>query len=180
MFEAEIKYLATGPLPDLGPCLGEIVSSDTYFDSRDGAYYAAGRELRLRESAGETVLTCKAPPFDAATGSKEEWETAVADPSAMTAILAGLGFVVKMAYAKRRRLFAAKSEGLPLSIAVATVDFSPDTFVEIEHLASDRTSGLAALAVIRRLAAGLGLDRECPGCYTDLFLAARAAKETAP
>lgn len=180
MFEAEIKYLATGPLPEFGPCLGEVVSRDTYFDTPDGRFYASGRELRLRQSARETVLTAKGPPFDAPTGSKEEWETAVADAAAMEAILTGLGFVVKMTYAKRRRLFAAGAEGRSLSIAVATVDFSPHTFVEIEHLAPDRASGLAALETIRRFAAGLGLVRECPACYTDLFLTARADKEHAP
>lgn len=180
MFEAEIKYLAHGPLPDLGPCLDDVESRDTYFDTPDGAFYASGRELRLREGAGETVLTGKAPPFDPATGAKEEWETAVADAGAMAAVLTGLGYVVKMTYAKRRRLYAATAEGLALSIAVATVDFSPHTFVEIEHLAADRAAGLAALDVIRRFAAGLGLTRECPVCYTDLFLTARTAKESAP
>jgi len=172
-FEAEIKYLAQGPLSGLGESLGLAVSRDAYFDTPDGAFYASGQELRLRRTDGRTVLTYKRPPFDAATGSKEEWETSLADPQAMTAILAGLGFGQRLAFTKRRHLYQARHQGLTLEIAVATVDFAPATFVEIEHLAASRQAALEALAAIRHFAAGLGLTRECPTCYTDLFLAAR-------
>ena len=180
MFEAEIKYRIQGPWPRFGELGGEIVTEDTYFDTPDGAFYASGRELRLRRSGDRTVLTAKRPPFDPASNSKEEWETAVGDPAAMTAILADLGFVARLAYVKRRRLHQTVFEGLRLEIAVATVDFCPDTFVEIEHLAETRRHAQAALSAIRRFAAGCGLTVECPTCYTDLFMAARAAAATRP
>jgi adenylate cyclase class 2 len=179
MFEAEIKYLADGPLPQPGEPLGEVVSADCYFDTPDGAFYASGQELRLRQAAGRTVLTSKRPPFEAATQSKEEWETTVADAEAMRAILTGLGYVVRLGFSKHRRLFRARHQGLSLSVAVATVDFSPDTFVEIEHLAASRAEALAALPIIRDFAAGLGLTRECPTSYTDLYLAGRTGPKAA-
>lgn len=173
MFEAEITYLADTPLARPGRLVGEAVYHDTYFDSRDGAYCASGRELRLRAVAGRTALTCKMPPFDPATDSKEELETEVADGATMQEILCRLGFVVRMAFAKTCRRFAAVHGGLALDITVARVDFSPETFVEIEHQAPTATDARAALCVIRDFAAGLGLGRLRPACYTDLFLAAR-------
>lgn len=180
MFEAEIKYLAPSPLPCPGQPQGETLSRDRYFDSPDGAFYASGQELRLRLTPDATVLTYKCGPFEASTASKEEWETAVADAAAMQDILVGLGYVVRLEFSKLRRLFAASSQGLSLSVAVVTVDFSPATFVEIEHLAPTREAALRALAVIRRFAAGLGLTRECPTCYTDLCLAVRGDRRATP
>jgi adenylate cyclase, class 2 len=173
MFEAEITYLADALPVRPGRPVGETVSHDTYFDTPDGAYCASGRELRLRAVKGRTVLTCKLPPFDPATGSKEELETEVADGLVMREILCRLGFVVRMAFAKTCRRYAAVHGGLDLDITVARVDFSPETFVEIEHPAATATEALAALAVIRDFATGLGLYRLRPACYTDLFLAAR-------
>ncbi len=174
MFEAEIKYLAAGPVAPPGQGLAEAVCRDVYYDSPDGAFAASGRELRLREESGRVTLTCKHPPFDAATGSKEELETRVADGAAMGEILARLGYVPRIAYAKRCRRFRDVSQGLALEIAVVRVDFSSEVFIEIEHLAQSRQDALAALPVIRAYAAGLGLTRECRQAYTDLFLASRA------
>ncbi|WP_428560213.1 MAG: class IV adenylate cyclase [Solidesulfovibrio sp. DCME] len=174
MFEAEIKYLADGPVTPPGEGLPDAVYRDTYFDSPDGAFTASGRELRLREADGRSRLTYKHPPFDAATGSKEELETLVADGPAMAALLGQLGFVPRQAYAKRCRCFRDTFRGLALEIAVVAVDFSPEVFVEIEHLAPSRQAALAALPVIRAYAASLGLSRECRQAYTDLFTASRA------
>lgn len=184
MFEAEIKYLADGPVCPGGPPLSETCYHDVYFDRPDGSFYASGRELRLRLCDGVTTLTGKLPPFDAATGSKEERETRVADGAALRALLVALGFVPRIAYTKRCRLFRDVFRERSLAIAIVTVDFSPETFVEIEHLAATRAAGLDALPVIRAYAAGLGLRRECRRTYTDLFLDWRAAhaphQENAP
>ena len=180
MFEAEITYVADGLLTLPGGLEDAVVYHDTYFDSPDGAYAASGRELRLRAVAGHTLLTCKLPPFDPASGSKEEFETEVADGDAMRTILCRLGFVVRMAYAKTCRRGTAVHAGLALDITVAQVDFSPETFVEIEHPAQTEDAARTALAVIRDFAAGLGLYRLRPACYTDLFLAARGGRPNRP
>jgi len=173
MFEAEIKYVASGPFEPPGERLPDAVCRDVYFDSPDGAFYASGRELRLRDVAGQTTLTYKNPPFDAATASKEELETGVADGQAMREICISLGFVPRLAFTKRCRRFRHVQAGLSLEITVVTVDFAPDTFVEIEHLAATREQAQAVLPVIRALAASLGLTRECRDAYTDLFQTAR-------
>jgi adenylate cyclase class 2 len=179
MFEAEIKYLATTPLPCFGQPSGEVLSRDCYFDSPDGTFYASGQELRLRRMADRTLITYKRPPFEAVSRSKEEWETGLADPQAMRDILTGLGYVVRLEFAKHRRLYGASHQGLSLSVAVATVDFCAQTFVEIEHLAATREAAIEALDTIRHFAAGHGLTRECPTCYTDLYLAAQGGGEKA-
>jgi|GEM_PF-1751050 len=180
VYEAEIKFVAQAPLAPPGTPLPDAVYDDSYFDTPGGAFYASGRELRLRLTGGRAVLTMKTPPFDAATASKEEFETDVADPAAMRAILAGLGYVERLRYAKRCRRSRDVWRGLPLAVAVVTVDFDARTFVEIEHPADDREAALAALPVIRDYAAHLGLARECPDCYTDLFLASRTGQSPQP
>lgn len=174
MFEAEIKYLVPAGFKPPGERLPDAVFRDVYFDTPDGSFSASGRELRLRQAGVQTVLTGKTPPFDPATASKEEWETEVADGPAMAAILQGLGYLPRIAFAKTCRRSRCVHAGLALAVTVVTVDFASETFVEIEHLAATRQAGLAALPAIRAFAAGLGLTRECPTAYTDLFLAGRS------
>lgn len=176
MFEAEIKYVVAGSFEPPGQRLTDAIYTDAYFDVPDGSFYASGQELRLREANGRTTLTYKRPPFDAATASKEELETGLTDPEAMREILAHLGFSRRMVFTKHCRLFRDVYGGLALEGAVVSVDFSPETFVEIEHLAPTRPEGLAALPVIRAYAADLGLTRECPACYTDLYRKARCGE----
>lgn len=178
MFEAEIKYVVAGSLVPPGEYLGEARYEDTYFDRPDGSLDASGRELRLRRVDGRTLLTAKAPPFDAASRSKEEGETEVADGAVMEAILAALGFVRRVAFAKQCRLYRDTIHGLSLAITVVRVDFAPQTFVEIEHLTADRDAGLAALPAIRDYAARIGLVTECSDAYTDLCLAALAGNRS--
>jgi adenylate cyclase class 2 len=177
MFEAEIKYVADSPVTPPGAPAAEAVYRDVYFDRPDGCLAASGRELRLRERDGTTTLTYKHPPFDAVTASKEEIETVVADGTAVQEMLRQLGYVADIAYAKRMRLHRDVFRGLALEIAVATVDFSPDVFVEIEHLAQSREAALAALPAIRAYAARLGLSRECRQAYTELYATWRAARK---
>jgi adenylate cyclase class 2 len=179
MFETEIKYVGGGSFKLPGQRLADAVYTDAYFDVPDGSFYASGQELRLREGDGKTTLTYKRPPFDAATSSKEELETGLTDPEAMREMLAHLGFSQRMTFTKHCRRFQDVYGGLPLNGTVVSVDFSPETFVEIEYLATTRPEGLAALPVLRAYAAGLGLTRECPACYTDLYLAARHKRASA-
>ena len=176
MFEAEIKFVADAKFTPAGQRLPDALYCDVYFDAPDGALTASGRELRLRRIGNETVLTAKTPPFDAPTASKEEFETTVADPEAMAAILSALGYVPRVTLTKRCRRHHGAFAGLSLSVAVVTVDFDPRTFVEIEHLAATEVAAKAALPVIRAYAAGLGLSVECADAYADLALAAKLPK----
>ena len=179
MFEAEITFVA-GPGFRLPEGTGEVVLvEDVYYEAADGRLAATGRELRLRREGGQTVLTAKAPPFDAATASKPEHETAVADPEAAAALLDALGFKPVLAYAKRCRRARLRADGLDIVLTAVTVDFDPRLFVEIEHLAATREQALAALPAIRALAEGLGLTKECAEAYTDLARAAGLATPTA-
>jgi len=180
MYEAEIKFIAPPRFRLPGTRLADAVYRDVYFNTPDGTFYASGRELRLRQADGQTLFTCKNPPFDMATASKEELETTVADAQGMEAILAGLGFVRRMAYVKHCRRSRVVHDGLALELTQVTVDFADETFVEIEHQAPDRASGLAALPDIRSYAASLGLTREYPRAYTDLFLDAQHQNRTEP
>lgn len=174
MFEAEIKFLADPGFTPPGEQLPHALYHDVYFDTPDGELTHSGRELRLRRTGDTAVLTAKARPFDRATNSKEEFETAVADAAATTALLAALGYVVRVAYAKHCRRFHDTAAGLALDITVVTVDFDCRTFVEIEHPAATQAAALAALPTIRAYAAGLGLVEACATAYTDLALAALA------
>ena len=175
MFEAEIKFVA-GPGFRLPEGTGAVVLvEDVYYDAPDGRLAATGRELRLRREGGRTRLTAKAPPFDAATASKPEHETAVADADATAALLGVLGFQPVLAYTKRCRRARLRADGLDVELTAVTVDFDPRLFVEIEHLAATREQALAALPAIRALAAGLGLTEECAEAYTDLARAAGLA-----
>ncbi len=171
MFEAEIKYVVAPAFAPPGRFLGETTYHDAYFDTPDRALAALQQELRLRETGGRAVLTYKAAPFDQPSRSKEEWETAVADPAAMAAILSGLGFVRTMAFAKHCRCHEDTFRGLPFTLTRVVVDFADSVFLEIEHQAASRHEALSALAAIRHYAAGLGLTEECPTSYTDLYLA---------
>lgn len=172
MFEAEIKFVAPPDFTPPGERLPDALYRDVYFDTPDGRLAASGRELRLRRRGDAAVLTAKAPPFDAATASKEEFETAVADAAATAALLTALGYVPWAAYAKRCRRFCDAAAGLALDITVVAVDFDPRRFVEIEHLAATESAAKAALPVIRAYAASLGLSRECATPYTALARAA--------
>lgn len=172
MFEAEIKFVA-GPDFRLPEGTAEAtVAEDVYYDAPDGRLAATGRELRLRREGGRTQLTAKAPPFDAATASKPEHETAVDDGEAAAVLLGVLGFQPVLAYAKRCRRTRLRAGGREFELTAVTVDFDSRRFVEIEHLAATREQAFAALPVIRALAAGLGLTEECADAYTDLARAA--------
>ena len=176
VFEAEIKFVAGPEFAPKGHQLPDAACRDVYYDTPDNALTASGRELRLRCCGNETWLTAKAPPFDAATASKDEFETRVADPEAMAAILAALGYMPRVALTNRCRRFYDAAAGLTLAITVVAVDFDPRTFVEIEHLAATEQAAKAALPVIRAYAAGLGRLVECADAYTDLAVAAAARK----
>jgi hypothetical protein len=98
--------------------------SSVYHDTPAGDLTGSGSELRIRvidsaDGARRTVLTYKEPPADAATRSKPEHETAVADAAVIDVILRALGTVHLVAFEKRcaNYRFTAKGSTPTLSSA---------------------------------------------------------------
>lgn len=109
---------------------------DRLFDTPDRRLGKADRSFRLRREPARAVLTLKGPTLPGSVKSREETETAVADPDAMERILAGLGLEPAFRSEKYREEYA-------LDEATVTVDETPvGVFVEIE----------AAPVVIERVA----------------------------
>jgi adenylate cyclase class 2 len=118
--------------------------------------------LRLRRTDGRALLTLKRPVSGAHRHKvREEHETAVADPDAVTRILDGLGLRIAYRYQKYRTLF--ELGGVELAL-----DETPlGCFVELEG-EPDRIDEVAS-----RL--GYGPDRYVLDTYLDLH--ERAARE---
>lgn len=154
------------------------VYSDTYFDSPDGSFTGADRELRVREvrtDAGvRNVLTYKGATVDAASGSKPETETQVTDAAAAREILAGLGYVVEIAFEKQCSNYRFTHTGREMLATVVRVPEIDGTFIEIETLV-DENDVAAALDDVRSVLAELGIDREdeTTETYTGAVRAAR-------
>ena len=73
---------------------------------RDGTLRGAGSALRMRRYGETATLTWKGPrEEDPVLKIRPELETAVADPEAMTGILAALGFKPAFTMVKRRALW---------------------------------------------------------------------------
>jgi adenylate cyclase, class 2 len=91
------------------------VYRDTYYDRPGRELTAQGRELHVRviETGGvrRAVLTYKEPTADAASGSKPEHETKVADASVIDAILRAVGLEHLVALEKALRELPFHSEG---------------------------------------------------------------------
>ena len=146
--ESEVKL----PCPDLGTLRQRLRSADAslrkpeHFESNElyddaaGALSKEGRTLRVREAAGETILTYKGPArFLGGVKVREERETRVADAQELAAILAGLGLSRKFRYEKKR-------EEWDLGSCVVALDHTPiGDFVEIEGPPRDIRRALARL-----------------------------------
>jgi adenylate cyclase class 2 len=154
------------------------VYSDTYFDSPDGSFTGADRELRVREVRTEAgvrnVLTYKGAAVDAASGSKPEAETQVTDAAAAREILAGLGFVVEIAFEKQCSNYRLTHAGREMLATVVRVPEIDGTFIEIETLVHEDDVA-AALTDVRAVLAELGIDRhdETTETYTGAVRSAR-------
>lgn len=155
------------------------VYRDRYFDSPDGSFASAGRELRIRtvEAAGSVrhIMTFKAPAVDQASGSKPEHETPVGDPLAAEAIITGLGYRPLIAFTKHCANYQLRHDGRDLLATVVTMPEIEGTFLEVETVI-DAAAGLpAALDAIRAVMADLGISERdlTTEMYTDAVRAAR-------
>ncbi|MBA9003935.1 class IV adenylate cyclase [Thermomonospora cellulosilytica] len=183
MIEAELKARVRDP-EGLRARLREradeelSVYRDTYYDRPDGTLTGEGRELRVRvvETGGvrRTVLTYKEPPVDAASGSKPEHETKVADPAVIDTVLRALGAVEYVSLTKHCANYRFTARGRDMLATVVTVPELNGTFVELETMA-DPGDVESALADVRAVLAELGVTKDdlTTEQYTDAVLQAR-------
>jgi adenylate cyclase class 2 len=130
--------------------------SNDLYDDGEGWLQKADCALRLRRTEGECRLTFKGPArFAQGVRSREERETAVADPGEMAAILERLGFSRRFRYEKRREEWRHED------CAIALDETPIGDFVEIE----------GDPAAIRRAVAALELDSAAaiPYSYPRLY-----------
>ena len=102
------------------------LQQDTLFDTASGALRAAGVTLRVRHEPDGVTLTCKGPVQPGPLKVREEDETRVADPRALRAMLARLGYEPWFRSDKYREEFA-------IGATTVAVDDTPiGSFIEIE------------------------------------------------
>jgi adenylate cyclase class 2 len=152
--------------------------ADTYYDFPDRRLTETGRqEMRLRvidkPSGRKALWTFKGAMLDEA--STPEWETEVADPQAVDAILIGLGMTHLIAYTKRCENFRFTAHGHPTLATMVTVPEIEGTFLEVETVIAESTARDDALKAIHGVLSDLGLsDADLdPTFYIDLVLAQR-------
>lgn len=181
--EAEIKARLLDPdavrrrLDGYSACTFEVYH-DTYLDTANADLAGSDRELRLRTiERNDTVrhlLTYKEAAVDAATGSKPEYETTVANPAAILEILAGLGYQPVLAFIKNCRNYRFGRDGRAFLATLATVPEMDGTYLEVETAAEPNDLG-AALTAVRAIVVELGVraDELTTGTYTDAVRSAR-------
>jgi len=128
-----------------------------------------GDDGALTDDDTSTAITYKGPLVEAASKTREEFETGVSDPEAAAGILDGLGFEPAATVEKRR-------ERWTLDGATVTLDSVTDVgeFIEVELTVVD-AAGIEdardrAIAALDRL--GLDADDQLRTSYLELLLAA--------
>jgi adenylate cyclase, class 2 len=141
--------------------------SNDLYDRADGGLANGGSALRLRRTDRGSTLTFKGPPrFEEGTKTREERETAVADPDEMERILAGLGFERRFRYEKRR-------EEWRLETCAIALDETPiGNFLEIEG------DPPAIRRALQRLA--LDFSEAIPYTYAELYRRRRREDPSLP
>lgn len=175
MLEVEAKYrVPAGWVLPPGLAAPEPVErhADHYLAAPDRDFRLTGEAFRLRAVDGRNVLTYKGPKQPGAVKARAEVEVPVADgdPSPLLGLLGHLGYRPVAVVRKTRRPFAAEHAGRPVTLCLDEVD-GVGSFVEVEVLAEDGQAD-AAKAVVRAVAAGLGLTEPEPRSYLEMVLAA--------
>lgn len=173
--EIEIKL----PAPDLDAIRGRLRESgarlvaprhfetNDLYDDSEGSIAKRGCVLRLRRTPDGALLTFKGPAqFAGGVKTREERETAVADPDELDRILTGLGYRPRFRYEKHREEWA-------LERCVVALDETPiGRFVEVE---GDPT---AIFGVLPRL--GLDPADALPYSYAELYSRRRREDSSLP
>jgi len=177
MYEVELKVRAVHDevrprLDDLGADnLGQVVQEDVYYDAPHRDFAETDEALRVRTESDDdgatTKLTYKGPLVDNQSKTREEAETAVADPDAARNLLAGLGFEPAAAVRKERERFAHAG----YTVTLDSVDGLGE-FVEVETETEDNLD--SARKGAREVLDSLGLDptEQIQTSYLGLLLAA--------
>jgi adenylate cyclase, class 2 len=104
------------------------LESDQLFDRGPGELRNGDRILRLRQAAGEAMVTYKGPAERERYKSREEIEFTVSDAMRFQLVLERLGFIPGFRYEKFRTTFAANGEA-----GKVTLDETPiGVYLELE------------------------------------------------
>jgi adenylate cyclase, class 2 len=105
-----------------------VFESNVILDTSGQGLGAKGELIRIRRAGGKSIVTYKGPPQGGQHKSREEIETAVANPEALEIIFARLGFHPVFRYEKYRTEYSR-----PGKRGVITVDETPvGDYLEIE------------------------------------------------
>ncbi len=177
MYEVELKVRAAHDevrprLDDLGADdRGKVIQEDVYYDAPHRDFAETDEALRVRTESDDdgttTKLTYKGPLVDDQSKTREEAETAVADPDAARNLLAGLGFEPAATVRKERERFAHAG----YTVTLDSVDGLGE-FVEVETETEDDLDGARDGA--REILDTLDLDpaEQIQTSYLGLLLAA--------
>lgn len=146
--EAKIKVADLGVvrqrLQEVGAeRVGEVMETNTFFDTEDRSLLAADRGLRLRQKrdlpsgAEKFFLTYKGPRRHGQLKSREEIEVMVADGARSAALLEALGYLRVLTFQKRR-------ETWKLDECLIELDDLPHlgVFVEVEGPSEEQVIGV--------------------------------------
>ncbi len=184
MIEAELKARVADP-DALRAHLGRLAAGeistyrDTYYDHPGRDLTSQGRELRVRvmDTGGvrRAVLTYKEAAADAASGSKPEHETKIADAAVADLILRAVGLEHLVAFEKRCMNYRFTARDRDMLATLVTVPEIEGAFIELETMA-DETDLDAALADVRAVLGELGITEDdlTTDTYTDAVMRARA------
>jgi adenylate cyclase class 2 len=188
MYEVEVKVRASHDairprLDGLGAeSLGRVRQVDTYYDAPHRDFAETDEALRLRRETpanGETtvLVTYKGPLIEAASKTREEAETAVADGDAVAEILAGLGFEPAATVTKNRERYGHDGYTVTLDDVAGLGEF-----VEVETAVDTEGGVQAAREGAADLLATLDLDpdEQIRTSYLGLLLAAGDADSDNP
>jgi len=176
MYEVELKIRANHDtvrerLDTLGAeRLGAVTQVDTYYDAphRDFAETDEALRIRREESDGEsaTRVTYKGPLVEAASKTRQEVETGVADADRFDDILDALGFSPAAVVEKERERYAFDGYTVTLDTVAGLGEF-----VEIEREAPEsavESTREGAVSHLRDL--GLDPDDQLRTSYLGLLL----------
>lgn len=184
MLEVEAKYRvpAGWALPAAFAASHEPTErhEDHYLAAPDRDFKATGEAFRLRRLNGRNFLTYKGPKHPGTVKTRTEIEVPIGgdadDPSDALGLLGCLGYRPVAVVRKTRRPFRLDRDGRPVTVCLDEVD-GVGSFAEVEVMA-DEGRAEAAQAVVRRVAAELGLTDHEPRSYLTLVLAAGASRRS--
>ena len=150
--------------------VGTVVQEDTYYDAPDRDFAETDEALRIREERDDGVTTCltyKGPLVEAESKTREEAETTVADPDALSDILAGLGYEPAATVRKERTRYEVRGYTVSLDSVEGLGEYVE---VETETESDVETARDGARDVMDSL--GLDPDEQIRTSYLGLLLAA--------